>query len=83
MLAYDLDAGVLIIISVAVFGTSFNISDTYSLPFGWSYWIGVVSAIMFFINCIAMGFISTRMRRKRNISPVALIRKMQELESAA
>lgn len=74
---------VLIVISVAVFGSNFNITQNYTLPYGWSYWIGVVSAIMFFINCIAMGFISTRMRRKRNISPVAMMRKLQELESVA
>lgn len=74
---------ILIIISVAVFGSNFNIGPSYMLPFGWSYWIGVVSAIMFFINSIVMAFISTATRNKASISDVALIRKHQEMESAA
>jgi hypothetical protein len=73
----------LIVISVAVFGSHFNVGEGYSLPFGWSYWIGVVSAILFFINSILMAFISTATRHKAAISDVALIRKHQEMESVA
>jgi hypothetical protein len=76
-------AGILIVISVAVFGSYFNVGQAYSLPYGWSYWIAVVSAVMFFLNSIAMAFISTATRSKASISDVALIRRHQEMESVA
>lgn len=75
--------GILIVISVAVFGSYFNVGQSYTLPYGWSYWIAVVSAIMFFLNSITMAFISTATRSKASISDVALIRKHQEMESVA
>lgn len=72
----------LIVVSVATFGAYFNVGQIFTLPYGWSFWLAVVSAIMFLLNAVFMAFVSTATRSKSSLSEVALIRKHQE-ESVA
>ena len=65
------------VISVAVFGANFNVGQLATLPYGWSYWLAVVSAIMFLLNGIFMAFVSSAAHSKGKLSEVALIRKQQ------
>lgn len=49
--------------SLATFGRAFRgTSDV--LPFGYAFWLGVVSAFFFVVNCIVMTFISGAMHNK-------------------
>jgi len=62
---------------VAVFGANFNVGQISTLPYGWSYWLAVVAAIMFLFNGIFMAFVSSAAASKGKLSEVALIRKHQ------
>lgn len=72
----------LIVVSVATFGAYFNVGNITTLPYGWSYWLAVVSAVMFLSNGMFMICIAHMTRSKSELSEVALIRKQQE-ESVA
>lgn len=72
----------LIVVSVATFGAYFNVGEISNLPYGWSYWLAVVSAGLFMLNGLFMLFVSCATRSKSELSEVALIRKQQE-ESVA
>ena len=74
--------GALIVVSVAVFGANFNVGQLTTLPYGWSYWLAVVSGIMFLLNGIFMAFVSTAAASKSKLSEVALIRKHQDESTA-
>jgi hypothetical protein len=73
----------LIIVSVVTFGAYFNVGQISSLPYGWSFWLAVVAAIMFLFNGVFMAFITNMTRSQSELSEVALIRKHQDAESAA
>lgn len=60
-------AGLLEVISVGIFGGFFH-DDYKPAPFGWSYWVAVVSALILIVNGIIMGFISVWIYRRRGNS---------------
>jgi hypothetical protein len=62
---------VLIVASVAVFGTKFRGSSPY-LPYGWSYWLAVVSAGLFLVNACFVLFVAVAVRKKDRLSPMKL-----------
>jgi len=62
---------ILIIISTAVFGSKFRGSQPY-LPFGWSYWLAVVSACLFLINGCFLLFVAIAVRKKDKLNPMKL-----------
>jgi hypothetical protein len=61
----------LIVVSVAVFGSKFRGSTPY-LPFGWSYWLAVVSACLFLVNGCFVLFVAIAVRKKDKLSPMRL-----------
>jgi len=75
--AVVVDIGALIVVSVSVFGANFNVGQLTTLPYGWSYWLAVVSGIMFLLNGVFMAFVSSAAHMKHKLSEVALIRKHQ------
>lgn len=68
----------LIVVSVATFGSYFDVGNLTSLPYGWSFWLAVVAAVMFLSNGMFMICITHMTRSKSELSEVALIRKQQE-----
>jgi hypothetical protein len=63
--------GLLIVISVAVFGAKFRGHTPY-LPYGWSYWLAVVSAFLFLVNGFFVWFVAVSVRRKDKLSPLKM-----------
>jgi len=70
-------SGALITVSVSVFGANFNVGQIKTLPYGWSFWLAVVAAIMFLLNGIFMAYVSSAAASKTKLSEVARIRKHQ------
>ena len=63
--------GILIIVSVAVFGAKFRGTTPY-LPYGWSYWLAVVAAVLFLVNGCFVLFVAIAVRRKDKLSPMKM-----------
>jgi hypothetical protein len=62
---------ILIIVSVAVFGAKFRGTTPY-LPYGWSYWLAVVAAVLFLVNGCFVLFVAVAVRRKDKLSPMKM-----------
>ncbi|ESN98350.1 hypothetical protein HELRODRAFT_193054 [Helobdella robusta] len=63
--------GILTVISMAVYGAFFRGSRP-TLPFGWSYWLALVAAVLFLINAIFIFFITLSVRKHVRMSPMKL-----------
>jgi hypothetical protein len=57
-------AGFLVAVAVGIFGGNFR-DDKNQAPFGWSYWCGVVAAMVLLVNGAIMMAISLMIYRKR------------------
>ena len=54
-----------------------QVGQIKTLPYGWSFWLAVVAAIMFLLNGIFMAYVSSAAASKTKLSEVARIRKHQ------